>query len=135
MPTLNELIIFKCQNEYVLEHDLPMTNNFPSSKIYNANGDLNKRWYVYFSFWNPKTGKLERMKNSYGKSNNYRTKEDCLSVLTIYRKKLLVLLKAGFNPFEDNIVILQQRINKADVLKEISEKPHIILLLNFLFLP
>lgn len=75
------------------------------------------------------------MKNSYGKSNNYRTKEDCLSVLTIYRKKLLVLLKAGFNPFEDNIVILQQRINKADVLKEISEKPHIILLLNFLFLP
>ena len=38
-------------------------------------------------------GKLQRMKNIYGKCNSYKTKEDRLSVLTQYRKKLLSLLQ------------------------------------------
>jgi integrase len=109
MPTLNELITFEYQNEHVLEHDLPMTKNFSTPKIYNANNDLSKRWYVYFSFRNPETGKLERMKNIYGNSNNYKTKEDRLSVLAIYRKKLLVLLKEGFNPYQDNTALYTRR--------------------------
>jgi integrase len=86
-----------------------MTKNFSNPKIYNAHGDLSKRWYVYFSFRNPETGKLERMKNIYGKSNIYKTKEDRLSVLTIYRRKLLALLKEGFNPYQDNTAIYASR--------------------------
>jgi integrase len=109
MSTLNELITFEYQNEHVLEHDLLMTKNFSSPKIYNANGDLSKRWYVYFSFRNPETGKLERMKNIYGKSNIYKTKEDRLTALAIYRRKLLMILKEGFNPYQDNIASYTNR--------------------------
>ena len=86
MFNLNEILNFECQNEHVLEHDLQMKKNYSPPKIYTAKGDLSKRWYVYFTFRNPETGKLERVKNIYGKSNLYKTKEDRLSVLTAYRK-------------------------------------------------
>lgn len=89
MLFLNQLLIFDSENEHVLEHDLLEKKNYSTPKIYNANGDLTKRWYVYFSYRNPATGKLERSKNVYGKTNSYKTKEDRLSVLTVYLKKLL----------------------------------------------
>lgn len=122
MFNLNELLTFDYQNEHVLEHDLPMKKNFSAPKIYNAKGDLTKRWYVYFSYRNPETGKLERTKNIYGKANNYKTKEDRLLVLALYRKKLLELLKAGFNPFEENKALLAKRVEK-EVAKTSQEKP------------
>jgi len=115
MFNLNEILNFECQNEHVLEHDLQMKKNYSPPKIYTAKGDLSKRWYVYFTFRNPETGKLERVKNIYGKSNLYKTKEDRLSVLTAYRKKLLQLLKAGFNPFEDNNDLYSKKIQKEEV--------------------
>ena len=102
MSTLNEFITFEHETEHVLEHDLSKKSQFSSPKIYTANGNLKKRWYVYFSFRNPKTGKLERMKNVYGKANQFSTKEGRLSVLTKYRQRLLKLLKLGYNPFENN---------------------------------
>jgi len=92
--------------------------HFSTPKIYNANGNLNKRWYVYFSYRNPKTGKLERMKNIYGKSNHFKTKEERPSILVVYRKKLLQLLKAGFNPFEENVDLFQERTKKLSPIKE-----------------
>ena len=128
MPTLNELIIFEYQNEHVLEHDLLMTKNFSNPKIYNANGDLNKRWYVYFSFRNPETGKLQRMKNIYGKSNKYKTKEDRLSILAIYRKNLLVLLKQGYNPYQDNIALYTNR--KVEKVSSVEKKDNSILIVE-----
>lgn len=134
MPILNELITFEYQNEHVLEHDLLMTKNFSSPKIYDAHGDLSKRWYVYFSFRNPETGKLQRMKNVYGKCNNYKTKEDRLSILSIYRRKLLVLLKEGFNPYQDNTAIYDSRKvkqvspdEKVDHVVPIVEEPNMTL--------
>ena len=99
MHTLNEFLTFEHESEHVLEHNLLVKKLFSNPKIYNANGDLSKRWYVYFSYRNPKTGKLERMKNIYGIVNNYKSKEDRLSILTIYRRNLLSLLKEGYNPF------------------------------------
>ena len=109
MPNLNELLTFDYTNEHVFEHDLLVKNNFSNPNIYTANGDLKKRWYVYFSFRNPKTGKLQRMKNIYGKTNSYKTKEDRLLFLSAYRKKLLYLLNHGYNPFEDNSELHQKR--------------------------
>ncbi len=105
MLFLNQLLTFDSENEHVLEHDLLKKKIFSPPKIYTANGDLSKRWYVYFSYRNPETGKLQRMKNVYGKTNNYKTKEERLSVLAVYRKKLLELLKKGYNPFGDNAAL------------------------------
>lgn len=39
--------------EHRIVHDLEHKKQFSVPKIYNAKDDLNKRWYVYFSFRNP----------------------------------------------------------------------------------
>ena len=124
MSTLNELIIFEHESEHVLEHDLAhnlqIKKHYSIPKIYNAHGDLTKRWYVYFSFRNPETGKMDRMKNIYGKANLCKTKEDRLAVLSLYRKRLIALLKQGYNPFEDNNELY---IKKKAEVKPIEDTP------------
>lgn len=105
MATIYKMLILQSQNEhvfeYVSEHDLSVKKNFSNPKIYTAKGDISKRWYVYFSFRNPETGKLERQQNIYGNVNKLSVKEDRLTVLSSYRKNLLRLLKEGYSPYED----------------------------------
>lgn len=115
MSTIFEKLIFTYENEHDLVHDSTKLDLYSSPKIYSAGGDLSKRWYVYFSFRNPETGKLERMKNIYGKANRYKTKEKRWAILTSYRKNLVKLLKEGFNPFEDNTERYQNWVNQKDV--------------------
>ena len=102
MLTITELVTFEFQNEHDLEHDLEHKKKFSEPKIYDASGDLSKRWYIYFSYLNPKTGKMKRMKNIYGKANSQRTKENRYALLTLYRKRLVQLLKEGYDPYSDN---------------------------------
>lgn len=103
------ILTFDYQNEHNFEHNIAVMTNFKTPKIYTAKGDLNKRWYVYFSFKNPKTGKFQRMKNIYGIANKFKTKEDRLYVLTTYRRNLIKLLKEGFNPFENNSELIAKK--------------------------
>ena len=131
MLFLNQLLTFDSENEHVLEHDLLKKKIFSPPKIYTANGDLSKRWYVYFSYRNPETGKLQRMKNVYGKTNNYKTKEERLSVLTVYRKKLLELLKKGYNPFGDNAVLYMKSSGFSRTNFRIIVDLYFILILSF----
>lgn len=72
MPNLNELLTFKVESAY----DLPMKKNYSNPKLYTANGDLKKRWYVYYRFRNPKTDILQKMLPIYLGVNNYKTKEE-----------------------------------------------------------
>ncbi|MDH7911332.1 hypothetical protein [Winogradskyella sp. SYSU M77433] len=58
MLYIHELVTLECQNEHDLEHNLEHKPKFTEPRIFNAKGDLNKRWYVYFSYRNPKIGKL-----------------------------------------------------------------------------
>lgn len=102
MHIINELVTFDYKNEHDLEHDLEHKRLFSTPKIYDANGDLNKRWYIYFSYRDPDTGKMKRMKNIYGKVNGHKTKEARYSLLRLYKKRLLKLLQEGYNPFVDN---------------------------------
>jgi integrase len=110
MSILNNILTFESENAY----DLQMTKNFSNPNIYIAKGDLTKRWYVYFSYRNPKTGKLKRVTPIYGNVNKFKTKQERLYVLSAYRKKLLEILKAGFNPFEDNADLYQKYKSKED---------------------
>ena len=89
MSNLNECITFNYQSAY----DLQMKKDYSNPQLYTANGDLKKRWYVYFSYRNPATGKLKRITPFYGEAHKYKTKEDRLYVLSAYRKKILELLK------------------------------------------
>lgn len=109
MEKIHELLILDVQNEHDLEHNLEQKPLFSEPKIYDADGDLTKRWYVYFSFVDPNTGKLKRMKNIYGRTNRYKTKESRYYLLRLYRRRLLKLLKQGYSPFEDNTSFQQER--------------------------
>jgi integrase len=104
--------------EHESEHDLSQKKQYSNPKIYTAGGDLSKRWYVYFSFRNPATGKLQRVKNIYGKANTFKNKEDRLYMLTTYRKNLLKLLKQGYNPFEDNTELYQKHTSAVEKSKQ-----------------
>ena len=75
MPSLNEMLNF----EYESEYDLSQKKLYSDPKIYSAQGDLSKRWYVYFSYRNPETGKLKRLAPIYGTVKNHKTKEARLS--------------------------------------------------------
>jgi integrase len=117
MSTIYDLITLEFQNEHDLEHDLEHKTNFSTPAIYDANGDLNKRWYVYFSFRNPKTGKLKRMKNIYGKANRYKTKAERYSVLNLYKTRLSRFLEQGYNPFEDNTAFHRKQIEPSNTMQ------------------
>lgn len=110
------------------EHDLSTKSNFSAPRIYTAKGDISKSWYVYFSFRDPITKKLVRMKNVYGKANNYKTKTGRLTILTSYRKNLLKLLKEGYSPFEKNKELKKSTSKNTSYVKikeEILPKPEI----------
>lgn len=111
MHTLNKFITFEHTNEHDLEHDLTHKPNFSTPKINTANGDLTKRWYVHYSYRDPKTGKLKRMNNIYGSANSFKTKEDRLAVLSLYRRRLIKLLKEGYNPFINNTAFHNSKQN------------------------
>lgn len=103
MESILEFITLEHRNEHDLEHK----KQFSAPKIYNANGDLNKRWYVYFSYRNPISGKLERQKNIYGITNTFATFEERMYILSIYARNLLKLLEQGYSPYNDNTALYQ----------------------------
>lgn len=93
MCIIYDLITLEFLNEHDLERDLEHKRKFSTPKIFDADGDLEKRWYVYFSFRDPETGRMKRMKNIYGGANRFKTKAERYSVLNLYKKRLLRFLK------------------------------------------
>ena len=53
MFNLNEIIKFEYESEYDKIYNLPLKPKFSVPKIASYNGDLSKRWYVYYSFRDP----------------------------------------------------------------------------------
>ena len=109
--------VYELENEHKTEHEMKKKLPFSSPKIYTAQGDLKKRWYVYFSYVHPDTGRKKRVKNIYGIANRYKTKEERLYVLTMYRKNLLTLLKEGYNPFKDNTELYEKQRREEETIK------------------
>ncbi|WP_191861028.1 tyrosine-type recombinase/integrase [Hanstruepera ponticola] len=103
MFTLTEFLTFEHEKEPQPEHKLAHKKQFSAPKIYTGDNDLKRRWYVYFSFRNPSTGKMERQKNIYGIANKMKTKTDRYTILNFYKKTLHRLLREGYNPYENNL--------------------------------
>ncbi|KGO82196.1 site-specific recombinase XerD [Flavobacterium cauense R2A-7] len=82
-------------------HDLKMKKQYSIPKIYDADGDLSKRWYVYYSYRNPETGKLERQVNISSGLNNYKTFKGRTKAVKILRQVVEDILINGFNPYEE----------------------------------
>lgn len=71
---------------------------FTKPKIYNAGGDLTKRWYVYFSYRNPQTGKMERQAPIYLSINKHKTFEERTTAAKEIRNIVEKMLKEGSVP-------------------------------------
>ncbi|APZ47794.1 integrase [Polaribacter reichenbachii] len=98
-------------------HDLPMKLNYSEPKIFTGGVDINswsklsskekkealsKSWYIYYSFRNPKTGKLKRQTNIKAGVNLYKDKKSRFHILKQLKKSLEYILAKGFNPYQDN---------------------------------
>ena len=103
------------KNEYETEYNLNKLKQFSEPKIYTGKDDLSKRWYVYFSYQNPTTGKLERQAPIYGEANKLKTKTDRLAYLVTIRKVLHQMLKKGYSPFEDAVVTDKRLLEQSKV--------------------
>jgi len=82
-----------------------MKKNYTVPKIYHGGDDfdLSKRWYVYYSFKHPETGKMVRQSPIFANLNRlYSTKRERLKAFKILRETLEYLLKEGYSPYEDN---------------------------------
>ena len=96
---------------------------------------LSKHWCVYYSYRDPKTGKLKRQDNIKGGVNRYKTKQERMEVLETYMRNLLLLLKAGYSPYAksnenckkihtiENAFMLALKIKKNEV-KETTYKDY-----------
>tara|TARA_R110002049_G_scaffold200429_2_gene371086 strand:- start:1031 stop:2299 length:1269 start_codon:yes stop_codon:yes gene_type:complete len=76
---------------------------------------LARDWYVYYSYRNPIDGKLKRQTNIKAGTNIYKNKRDRLKFLKALQRNLVVILEAGFNPYEDNRSLEQQFMNGNDI--------------------
>ena len=95
MLNFSAIIQNEYESAYGNAYDLSLKKQFSNPKIYTAKGDLTKRWYVYFSYRNPETGKLKRQTPFYGNANTYKTKEERMAVLTIYKNIINKYLNEG----------------------------------------
>ena len=120
MSNFNTLIKQEYKSAYENAYDLSLKKPFSTPKIYTANNNLNKRWYVYFSFRNPETGKLKRQTPIYGNANSYKTKEERMAVLSIYQQALLKLLRQGFSPYENNTQRYHELQSKKNEIKPLD---------------
>ena len=92
----NLLRYLQCEHDF--EHDLKEKKKYSEPKIYDADGDLSKRWYVYFSFRKTTDTALVRFPNNFYAAQ-YLDKKDRLQWLKKIQRTLSILLKDGFNPY------------------------------------
>ena len=100
MSKILELLYTEYKNVYGLE----MKKKFSTPKIYHGGKDydLNKRWYVYYSYRNPETGKLERQSPIFAKFNQlHKSKKERLKNFKVLRDALEELLEQGYSPYKD----------------------------------
>ncbi len=120
MLNFNTLIQNEYESAYENAYDLSLKKQFSIPKIYTAKGDLSKRWYVYFSYRNPDTGRLKRQNPFYGNANTYKTKEERMAVLTIYKNIIYKYLRKGYSPYGDT---LEKTVLDTSFEQHVSQKP------------
>tara|TARA_R110000744_G_scaffold12647_7_gene37506 strand:- start:1664 stop:3010 length:1347 start_codon:yes stop_codon:yes gene_type:complete len=78
---------------------------------------LEKDWYVYFSFRNPKTKKLVRQSPIKGGVNRFKTKRERVLFMKIIKRSLIKLLESGYIPNSDNAELVAKLSAPNDVIQ------------------
>ncbi|HCE54388.1 MAG TPA: integrase [Lutibacter sp.] len=122
MSKILELLCTEYENVYGLK----MKKDYSTPKIYHGGKDydLTKRWYVYFSFRHPETGKLVRQNPIFAKFNSlYKTKKERLTNFNILRETLENFLKDGYSPYKNEPIENEYSASSAlDFALELKEK-------------
>ncbi|MFZ4523823.1 MAG: tyrosine-type recombinase/integrase [Bacteroidales bacterium] len=99
-------------------------NNFKKARLFDAGGDLSKRWYVFYAFASPETGKFQRFRLSI--SDRILTASGRREKAHEIIKSINQKLNQGFNPFahqEKKYTSITIALNYAlDVKKEVTRK-------------
>jgi len=96
MSKILELLCTEYENVYGLK----MKKDYKTPKIYHGGDDydLTKRWYVYYSYKHPESGKFIRQSPIFAKFNRlHKTKIERLKSFTILREALEHLLFQTFS--------------------------------------
>ncbi|WP_421752940.1 tyrosine-type recombinase/integrase [Croceimicrobium sp.] len=72
---------------------------FSAAKLYDADGDPSKKWFVYYSFLHPDTGRMKRFK-IYGGLNYEKDKKKRRRIGREMVEETNRLLHSGFDPFK-----------------------------------
>lgn len=86
------------------------------AKLYNAGGDLSKKWFVYYSVRDPKSGKMERFKEFTGIRINMSADERIIAANKLIIE-LNAKLKEGWTPLLDSSVIYEDSLQYRAVAK------------------
>src|ERR1051325_10712736 len=86
-----------------------MKNQFKSAALFDAAGDVTKRWYVEYYFLNPHTDKYQRFRD-YGGFNKIKSPEKRRVAFISLQQEINKRLVNGWSPFEVNT----QRANDFD---------------------
>ncbi|WP_233188660.1 tyrosine-type recombinase/integrase [Tenacibaculum sp. SG-28] len=86
---------------------------------------LSKDWFLYYSFRDPKTKRLKRQPHIKAGVNKFKTKKERISFLMTLQKALVELLKAGFDPYQDNTELKRKFFDteEAPAVQEIIPEP------------
>jgi integrase len=107
--------------------------NFIRCRLCDMNGDITKQWYVYYSFRNPETNKLELHKKYISK--RCKLKMHRYNIAKEIINKYNEMLECGYNPYEQYKCLTikeafefleRYRKNKTDKLKTVQTDRYVI---------
>lgn len=89
-------------------------------KLYDADGDVGELWFIYYSYRNPRSGKMQRFKIYKGfkglnKKDRYTHADKLIAELTDD-------IKRGWTPFDRDDVIYEDNIQYSNVAKVYGNK-------------
>jgi integrase len=90
-------------------------------RLYDANGDINKPWFVDYSYRNPKTGKMQRFRISQG-FRQLKSANDRYELADKIIKEYTDKIKGGWTPFDCENVIYDDLTQYANVAKIYGKK-------------
>lgn len=93
--------------------------NYRSARIYDAGGDLSQRWFVYYYFRDPGTGRWKRFRE-YGSINRMKTQKDRIREANCLLDAVNGLLFSGWNPFEQNQDIVVRNVNRFTIRERVE---------------
>ena len=102
MPKILHILRSEYATEYATEYAMSNRGQWSKPKIYDAGGDITKRWYVYFSYRDPQTGKMVRQNPIYlGVNKAFKTLAERYANIKKVRAILEQKLINGYNPYKD----------------------------------